>query len=148
MPKWDAQGNPVPDTPQKWDAEGNAASAQAPAKPSSGGLISPETFTGISPEKMAYESQPYEGESPLHAGVRVGALGVVNDVGKGLSALSHPLNLAMALASLHPVGRAALAPYAMYTGGKQMLESHPNIHYEGITERPETLGFSANPDET
>lgn len=62
-------------------------------------LISPEAFTGMSKEQMAYEAQPYQGESSSHAAARVGALGAVGTTGRIMSGYSSPAALAMLAAS-------------------------------------------------
>ena len=86
--------------------------------------------------------------SPLRAGLRAFAPNVLSDVAKGVEALGTKSNLAMTAASLHPAGRAVLSPYIAGTSAIGALEAKPRLKYVGIKERPETLGFEANPEET
>ena len=85
---------------------------------------------------------------PYRAFVEQFAPNVVSDIRGGINSLKDPLNAAATVASLHPVGRAIVAPIAIAGGAAELASAKPDIRYEGIANRPETLGFSANPEKT
>lgn len=136
---------------ETWGA-GDPVIEPTKTKPKNSGLIHQfgEWARGQAEQRQTEELKAAgEGRgSPLRAGLRSLAPNILSDIASGTEALASPGNLAMSAAALYPPARAVLSPYFAATSGKQALEARPNAKYVGITERPETLGFEANPEET
>lgn len=134
------------------------------------GITTSDLVRGAAFEKMFNEpyipgvndfdtkAQQHLGDSPTKAAVKTFIAGTAKDTSDFGAAATTPLGVATIGAGVlgkvpGAVGTIAKAAQgvgsAVYAGqgAHDVVTSRPDIHYEGITDRPETLGFSANPDE-
>ena len=137
------------------------------------GITTSDLVRGAAFEKMFNEpyipgvndfdtkAQQHLGDSPTKAAVKTFIAGTAKDTSDLGAASTTPLGIATIGAGVAAKAAPALgvladeakllqgAGSAVYAGqgAHDVVHSDPNIHYEGITDRPETLGFSANPDE-
>lgn len=137
------------------------------------GITTSDLVRGAAFEKMFNEpyipgtndfdtkAQQHLGDSPTKAAVKTFIAGAAKDTSDLGAGMTTPLGIATIGAGVAAKAVPALgvladeakllqgAGSAVYAGqgAHDVATSNPNVHYEGITERPETLGFSANPDE-
>jgi hypothetical protein len=137
------------------------------------GIKTSDLVRGAAFEKMFHEpyipgvndfdtkAQQHLGDSPTKAAVKTFIAGTAKDTSDLGAGMTTPLGIATIGAGVAAKAAPAIgvladeakllqgAGSAVYAGqgAHDVVTSHPDIHYEGITERPETLGFSANPDE-
>jgi hypothetical protein len=117
-------------------------------------------LAAAAPKFKARESQ---GETPFQAARRRGGAGTVMDAASTLSSFTSPVSIGMAGMGAIGKGASTVAPRVAQAarvgsraagigfgvhGAQQAAAAAPNIDptYQGITESPETLGFSANPE--
>jgi hypothetical protein len=134
------------------------------------GVKTSDLVRGAAFEKMFHEpyipgvndfdtkAQQHLGDNPSKAAVKTFIAGTAKDTSDFGAGMTTPLGIATIGAGTVAKAVPAVATIAkavqgvgsaVYAGqgAHDVVTSHPDIHYEGITERPETLGFSANPDE-
>lgn len=135
------------------------------------GITTSDLVRGAAFEKMFNEpyipgindfdtkAQAHLGDSPSKAAVKTFIAGAAKDTSDLGAGATTPLGIATIGAGV--VGKAVPAVAtiakavqgvgsAVYAGqgAHDVVTAHPNAHYVGITERPETLGIEANPEET
>ena len=137
------------------------------------GIKTSDLVRGAAFEKMFHEpyipgvndfdtkAQQHLGDNPSKAAVKTFIAGTAKDISDFGAGMTTPLGIATIGAGAAAKAAPAIgvladeakllqgAGSAVYAGqgAHDVATAHPNVRYEGITERPETLGFSANPDE-